>query len=219
MGFPSLEELSGWIGLSDAEAVSALHARAYAAKTAAIGRRVSMRGLIEAGNVCAKDCRYCGIRASNRNLTRYQLTREEIVAGARFAAASGYGSVVIQSGEIESEAHTRFIEEVLRAIAPLKLGVTLSLGEQTEDVYRRWRDAGATRYLLRIETSNPALYAALHPTTCSFDRRVECLRALRRCGYQVGTGVMDPTSPIPTRPAPRRRRTGPRRRRSASAST
>ena len=87
MGFPSLEELSGWIGLSDAEAVSALHARAYAAKTAAIGRRVSMRGLIEAGNVCAKDCRYCGIRASNRNLTRYQLTREEIVAGARFAAA------------------------------------------------------------------------------------------------------------------------------------
>jgi len=68
--------------------------------------------------------------------------------------------------------------------------VTLSLGEQTEDVYRRWRDAGATRYLLRIETSNPALYAALHPATCSFERRVECLRALRRCGYQVGTGVM-----------------------------
>ena len=190
MGFPSLEELSGWIGLSDAEAVRALHARAYAEKTAVIGRRVSMRGLIEAGNVCAKDCRYCGIRASNRNLARYQLTREEIVAGARFAAESGYGSVVIQSGEIESEAHTRFIEEVLRAIAPLKLGVTLSLGEQTEDVYRRWRDAGATRYLLRIETSNPALYAALHPATCSFERRVECLRALRRCGYQVGTGVM-----------------------------
>ena len=190
MGFPSLEELSGWIGLSDAEAVRALHARAYAEKTAVIGRRVSMRGLIEAGNVCAKDCRYCGIRASNRNLTRYQLTQEEIVAGARFAAESGYGSVVIQSGEIESEAHTRFIEEVLRAIAPLKLGVTLSLGEQTEEVYRRWRDAGATRYLLRIETSNPALYAALHPANCSFERRVECLRALRRCGYQVGTGVM-----------------------------
>jgi biotin synthase len=101
MGFPSLEERAGWIGLSDAEAVRALHARAYAEKTAVIGRRVSMRGLIEAGNVCAKDCRYCGIRASNRNVTRYQLTQEEIVAGARFAAESGYGSVVIQSGEIE----------------------------------------------------------------------------------------------------------------------
>ena len=42
-------------------------------------------------------------------------------------------SVVIQSGEIESAAHTAFIEEVLRRLAPLELGVTLSLGEQTEE--------------------------------------------------------------------------------------
>ena len=190
MGFPSTEELAGWIGLEDADAVRALHARAYAVKEAVVGRRVSMRGLVEAGNVCAKDCRYCGIRKSNAHVARYRLSKEEIVACARFAAESGYGSVVIQSGEVEGEAHTRFVEDVLRAIAPLRLGVTLSLGEQTEEVYRRWRDAGATRYLLRIETSNRALYAALHPADCSFDRRVECLHALRRCGYQVGTGVM-----------------------------
>ena len=190
MGFPSVEELAGWIGLTDEESVRALHARAYAVKEEVVGRRVSMRGLIEAGNFCAKDCLYCGIRKSNANLERYRLSKEEIIACARFAAESGYGSVVIQSGEIEGEAHTRFIEDVLHAVAPLHLGVTLSLGEQTEETYRRWRAAGATRYLLRIETSNPALYAVLHPSDCSFDRRVECLRALRRCGYQVGTGVM-----------------------------
>ncbi len=190
MGFPSVEELVSWIGLSDSEEVRALHARAYAVKSDIVGRRVSMRGLIEAGNVCAKDCRYCGIRKSNNKVERYRLSKGEIVSLAHFAAESGYGSLVIQSGEMESEAHTRFIEDILREIAPLKLGVTLSLGEQTEDVFRRWRDAGATRYLLRIETSNPALYATLHPASCSFERRVECLRALRRCGYQVGTGVM-----------------------------
>ncbi len=155
MGIPSVEELAGWIGLSDEEAVRELHARAYAVKSEVVGRRVSMRGLIEAGNVCAKDCRYCGIRKSNAKVARYRLSKEEIVSCARFAAESGYGSVVIQSGEIEGEAHARFIEEVLRAIAPLRLGVTLSLGEQDEDVYRRWRAAGATRYLLRIETRRP----------------------------------------------------------------
>ena len=64
MGFPSTEELAGWIGLEDADAVRALHARAYAVKEAVVGRRVSMRGLVEAGNVCAKVCRYCGIRKS-----------------------------------------------------------------------------------------------------------------------------------------------------------
>ena len=188
--FPSVEEMAEWIGRSDLDAVRELHERAYALKTEVVGRRVSMRGLVEAGNVCAKDCLYCGIRKSNAKVERYALSKEEIVACARFAADAGYGSLVIQSGEIESEAHTRFIEDVLREVAPLNLGVTLSLGEQTEDVYLRWRDAGATRYLLRIETSNPVLYSTLHPAECSFERRVECLRALRRCGYQVGTGVM-----------------------------
>ena len=113
MEFPSVEELAGWIRLSDEESVRALHARAYAVKEEVVGRRVSMRGLIEAGNFCAKDCLYCGIRKSNANLERYQLSKEEIVACARFAAESGYGSVVIQSGEIEGEAHTRFIEAPL----------------------------------------------------------------------------------------------------------
>ena len=120
MGFPSVEELAGWIGLSDEESVCALHARAYAVKDEVVGRRVSMRGLIEAGNFCAKDCLYCGIRKSNANLERYQLSKEEIVACARFAAESGYGSVVIQSGEIEGEAHTRFIEDVLHALQAAK---------------------------------------------------------------------------------------------------
>ena len=168
----------------------ALFAAAYAVKVRVCGRRVSIRGLVEAGNVCAKDCSYCGIRRSNAQVARYQLSADEIVRLAETAKALDYGSLVIQSGELESDAHTAFVEDVLRRLAPLDLGVTLSLGEQTEDVFRRWRAAGAARYLLRIETSNPALYAALHPATHSWERRVACLRALRRCNYQVGTGVM-----------------------------
>ena len=170
--------------------LEALFAAAYALKLKCCGKGVAVRGLVEAGNICAKDCLYCGIRRSNAAVSRYSLAADEIVAAAEEAKAFGYASLVIQSGEIESEAHTRFIEEILQRIAPLDLGVTLSLGEQTEETYARWRAAGATRYLLRIETSNPNLYARLHPASCSWERRVECLRALRRSGYQVGTGVM-----------------------------
>ncbi|MDR2390655.1 MAG: radical SAM protein, partial [Planctomycetota bacterium] len=64
------------------------------------------------------------------------------------------------------------------------------LGEQEKDVFRRWREAGAHRYLLRIETSSPELYRRLHPPDHSFERRFDCLRSLRSLGYQVGTGVM-----------------------------
>lgn len=168
----------------------ALFSAAYRVKCRIIGKRVSIRGLIESGNICAKDCLYCGIRRSNANVERYSLTEDEIVALARQAKEFGYASIVIQSGEIESEGHTAFIENVLRRISPLELGVTLSLGEQTEEAYLRWKEAGALRYLLRIETSNPELYAKLHPADHKWERRRDCLLALGRCGYQVGTGVM-----------------------------
>ena len=186
----SAAEIERLLSLEDPRELEDLYARAYAVKRRVCGTGVAVRGLVEAGNVCAKDCLYCGIRRSNDRVTRYRLTRDEIVAAAEEAKAMGYASLVIQSGEIESEAQTVFIEEALRAIAHLEMGVTLSLGEQTEDVYARWRAAGATRYLLRIETSNPELYARIHPPECSWTRRVDCLRALRRTGYQVGTGVM-----------------------------
>lgn len=186
----SEREIVELLSLEEPQALKELFAAAYAKKVEMCGKGVSVRGLVEAGNVCAKDCLYCGIRKSNACVRRYQLTADEIIAGAEESKALGYKSLVIQSGEIESEAHTRFIEEVLERLRPLNLGITLSLGEQSEETYARWRKAGATRYLLRIEASNPELYAKIHPEACSWARRVECLRALRRCDYQVGTGVM-----------------------------
>ena len=185
------DELAALLALPPRSAQeAALFAAAYRVKCRIIGKRVSIRGLIEAGNVCAKDCFYCGIRRSNKNVGRYSLDANEIEALAAEAKRFGYASIVIQSGEIEGEEHTAFIEDVLRRIAPLDLGVTLSLGEQSQETYRRWREAGATRYLLRIETSNPELYAKLHPASHSWRRRADALIALGRCGYQVGTGVM-----------------------------
>ena len=184
------EELSRLLAIDDEDGLEALFDAAYSLKVKYCGKRVAIRGIVEAGNVCAKDCLYCGIRKSNANVQRYQLSADEIVRLAELDARQNYASLVIQSGEIESESHTCFVEDVLCRIAPLGLGVTLSLGEQTEETYRRWKEAGAARYLLRIETSNPELYSALHPAGHSWERRVECLRALRRCGYQVGTGVM-----------------------------
>lgn len=173
--------------------VRELFAAAYEVKVREVGRNVSLRGLVECGNVCAKNCLYCGIRRDNRNVRRYRMTEDEIVRCAESAFESGYGNLVLQSGELEGEENTAFIERVLRRVRERfgdTFGVTLSLGEQTDDTYRRWRDAGAHRYLLRIETSNPELYAALHPDGHSWQRRRECLRSLRRNGYQVGSGVM-----------------------------
>jgi len=160
-----------------------------------VGNKVYFRGLIEFSNVCLKNCLYCGIRLDNKDVHRYNLTDGEILDAARFAADNKYGSLVLQSGEIQHLNFTDRMEKLLTAIHQAtggKLRITLSCGEQSQDTYKRWHNSGAHRYLLRIESSNPELYKKLHPNdeNHSFQRRLDSLYGLQKTGYQVGTGVM-----------------------------
>lgn len=175
------------------EVAATLYSEAYKVKKKTVGESVYLRGLVEISNICRKNCLYCGIRRDNLNTGRYELTSEEVLEAAAFAAAQGYGSMVIQGGE---RTDSKFIDKITSLLVEIKrrwpLGITLSLGEQTEDVYREWFEAGAHRYLLRIESSTKELYEKIHPVDAvhSYETRVQALRDLRKCGYQVGTGVM-----------------------------
>lgn len=160
-----------------------------------VGNTVYLRGLIEMSNICEKNCYYCGIRRSNTETHRYCLTHDEVIEAIKFAHQNGFGSVAIQSGELSSKAFTERIDLLLKDAMRAtngEIGITLSCGEQSEETYRRWFESGASRYLLRIESSTPELYAKLHPNDeqHSFTNRISALERLKKCGYQVGTGVM-----------------------------
>lgn len=190
---PTREALEAWLQERNPERVAGLIREAWRRKQEAAGPGISLRGLIEISNRCRKNCLYCGIRRDNASVHRYALDEEEIVALGRKASALGYGSLVLQGGEREDAAFVASVTRLLRRLKALdSFGITLSFGEQREEVYREWFEAGAHRYLLRIESSDPALYARIHPQDADhrYARRIECLQALRRCGYQVGTGVM-----------------------------
>lgn len=64
-----------------------------------IGKKVSIRGLIEISNICRKNCYYCGIRSGNRNVKRFQISREEIIETALWAYRHRFASLVLQSWE------------------------------------------------------------------------------------------------------------------------
>jgi len=154
-----------------------------------------LRGLIEFSNVCRKNCYYCGIRRENKAVSHYELTDKEVLAAVDFAWKNRYGSVVLQSGEQQSVRFTKRITHLLHEIKAYtnnEVGITLSCGEQTAATYKEWFNAGAHRYLLRIETSDRELYYKLHPNDKkhSFDTRLSAIGQLRAEGYQVGTGVM-----------------------------
>jgi len=159
------------------------------------GRIVYLRGLIELSNRCARNCYYCGIRAANPMVERYTLSDREVYQAADFAWKEGFGSLVIQAGELKNKTFTHHIARLLKGIHQRthnELTITLSLGEQSAETYRLWREAGAERYLLRIETTNRQLFEHIHPhnKAHNFDARMHALTLLRQEGYQVGTGVM-----------------------------
>ncbi len=176
-------------------------------------KKVYLRGLIEISNICRKNCLYCGIRCGICAVQRYELSDEQILQEAQFALDAGYGSVVLQGGERTDSAYVERIARLVHEIKQLRpgradtafgaagsgqpLGITLSLGEQSREVYREWYNAGAHRYLLRIEASNRQLYEKIHPSDSeiekkmhSYDARVQALHDLKSVGYITGSGVM-----------------------------
>ena len=190
----SLEEIKQLLA-AEGEDLRQLLDHALQVKLAHLDNNVHLRGLIEYSNICTKYCLYCGVRCKNLKVERYQLSDEEVIECAQLAHKLGYGSVALQSGERSDKA---FVDKITHLVQEIKkidngsLGITLSLGEQTEETYRRWFEAGAHRYLLRIEASNEDLYYKIHPRDAKhdFQTRLNCIDTLLRIGYQTGTGVM-----------------------------
>jgi len=191
----SSDDLVRFLDEKDPIKIQELLTTAYNIKVDNVGSKVYLRGLIELSNICTKNCYYCGLRQANSNVSRYELSDEQVLDAALFAWKANYGSLVLQAGE---RTGARYINKVTKLVKRIKdlsngeLGITLSLGEQSKEVYQEWFDAGAHRYLLRIESSNPDLYNKIHPKNLhhSWDRRLAALINIKEIGYQTGTGVM-----------------------------
>ncbi|NLE65495.1 MAG: [FeFe] hydrogenase H-cluster radical SAM maturase HydE [Elusimicrobia bacterium] len=168
---------------------SELFAEADRVRRECVGDEVHLRGLVEFSNVCGRDCLYCGLRRSNKEIVRYGMDMAGVFETARIACEMGYRSVVLQSGESARYPTEEIAGLVRRIKKDLGLAVTLSLGERSRETYAAWREAGADRYLLRFETSSREIFQRLKPDS-SYDERMQCLRSLRELDFQVGSGIM-----------------------------
>jgi len=184
------EGLKALLESKDESLIEELFRNAREVSVEQFGREIWLRALIEWSNVCRNDCLYCGIRRSNAKIPRYSLTREEILASCDQAWQLGLRTFVLQGGENPIGA-----AELAGTVAEMRASwpdaaITLSLGELPFESYLNLLQSGANRYLLRHETANPAHYARLHPASMTLQRRLACLRTLRRLGFQTGMGMM-----------------------------
>lgn len=187
----SLEEYQFLIENRNEEAAKILREKADKKRKEIYGNTVFIRGLIEISNFCKNDCLYCGIRRSNKKCDRYRLSKEEILECCAEGYELGFRTFVLQGGEDAhfSDAVICDIVESIKKNHP-DCAVTLSLGERSEESYRKLRLAGADRYLLRHETADENHYARLHPKEMRFENRMNCLKNLRKLGFQTGCGFM-----------------------------
>ncbi len=166
-----------------------LFAAADAIRQQYVGDEIHLRALIEFSNICKNNCCYCGLRRDNKNIERYRIDVDTIFKLAQHAACNmGIKTVVLQSGE-DMHFTTDILCEIIRQIKTLDVALTLSIGEKTLEEYTAYTNAGADRFLLRIETTDKDLYHRLDPDM-SWQNRKNCLDNIRSSGLELGSGVM-----------------------------
>ncbi|MEG0774996.1 [FeFe] hydrogenase H-cluster radical SAM maturase HydE [Clostridium sp.] len=153
-----------------------------------VGDEVHLRGLIEFSNICKRNCLYCGLRVGNKNIERYRLQPEEIIDLGRKAVGYGYKTLVLQGGE-DDYFNVERMTFIIKELKKLNVAVTLSIGEKSLEEYKAYKEAGADRYLIRIETTDKKLYEDMDPGM-SHEERIRCIQDLRALDFEVGTGCL-----------------------------
>ena len=147
------------------------------------GDFVHLRALIEFTNICKNNCFYCGLRCDNKKIERYRLTDSEILSCVEKAVNAGYKTIVLQGGE-DSFFDIDKICILIKKIKKYDIALTLSIGEHSFEEYKAYKQAGADRYLMRIETTDEKLYNKLHPNM-NYKTRLEGLYNLKKLGYET----------------------------------
>jgi biotin synthase len=167
--------------------IEAIYSAADRIRRVMVGDAVEIRGAVEFSNYCRKNCRYCGINASNTGVKRYRMTKSEILETVDYLHNLGIKTVILQSGEDAAWSTERLIELVKTIKERTGMRVTLSVGEKTREEYQALKSAGANNFLLKIETTNRDIFKNIHPDD-DYENRVQCSKWLKGLGYINGSG-------------------------------
>jgi biotin synthase len=152
------------------------------------GNKVFVRGVLEISNYCRQNCNYCGMRRDNKNIDRFRLPLDvarEIIFEHLPPAIT---DINIQAGE--DVVAVRDVVPLLQEIRErTNLGISVCLGTLSPREYAMLKEAGASFYIIKMETGNPQHYKEVQaPGT--FDKRVAAIRHLAETGWSVSSGFI-----------------------------
>jgi biotin synthase len=184
----SREDILYLLTIEEPERLERLYRTANAVRHLHHRNSCCVHGILEISNYCSSDCLYCGLAVNSTLTRRYRMTRDEILEAAKEAIEGfGFKSLVLQSGE-DPEYTPAFLAEVVAEIKRRHgVFICVSFGEVGLEGLDQLYAAGARALLMRFETSDPKLYAQLHPGS-TLDSRLSHLRHALKTGWLTMTG-------------------------------
>jgi len=174
--------------VDDPETLQMLYDTAYRIKESIYGRRLVLFAPLYISNYCVNNCYYCGYRRENKELSRRQLTMEEVRQEVIALESMGHKRLALEAGEHPEKCPIDYVLEVIRTIYSVKEGngsirrVNVNIAATTVEEYRLLKEAGIGTYILFQETYHRPTYRAMHPAgpkrdydwhTTAMDRAME----------------------------------------------
>lgn len=189
----STEEQAGFPRPSDLELAghpqAELHERAFSAAREHFGGQVFVRGVVEVSNYCRQNCVYCGMRRDNRALDRFRANPARIAEMIIECRPESITDLNIQAGE-DPVAVREVVLPLVRVLRrETNLGISVCVGSLKHELYDALKAAGASIYILKFETADPATYSEVQaPGTLT--ERTDNLRYLNASGWFVSSGFI-----------------------------
>lgn len=167
-----------------------LEQSAGALRDEVFGREVFVRGVIEVSNFCRQNCSYCGMRRDNRDLKRFRVELESLRELVRHGLPDVITDLNIQTGE-DTVGDREIVLPLIETIRKEKpnLGISVCLGTLDHKLYDELRHAGASYYIIKMETGNREHYREIHAPG-NFDQRLAAIRYLAASGWSVSSGFI-----------------------------
>jgi biotin synthase len=167
-----------------------LEQRAGTLRNEVFGREIFVRGVVEVSNYCRQNCNYCGMRRDNRDLKRFRVELESLRELIRHGLPDVITDLNIQTGE-DTVGDREIVLPLIETIRREKpnLGISVCLGTLDPKLYDELKQAGASYYIIKLETGNRDHYREIQAPG-NFDRRVAAIRYLAESGWSVSSGFI-----------------------------
>jgi len=194
----TLEETAVLLKTNDPEMIEEIKQGARTLKEKVYGQRIVLFAPLYVGNLCTNNCVYCGFKASNKQVKRVTLEKQELVDQVKALEDTGQKRLILVFGE-HPRYDARFIADSVRTVYSVKSGpgeirrVNINAAPMDIDGFRIIKDAKIGTYQIFQETYHEPTYAQVHRGGLkrNFEWRLTSLDRAQEAGIDdVGIGAL-----------------------------